>query len=95
MYGCIGNCIDPVFTLGKRTESNGFIDFLFEVIDEWERKNPYSKQRPYLLLDNHSVSVQIQLTASHQVHLAYRVKPYLEQYFKVLFMPAYSSFFNP
>ena len=81
MYGAVSNFTrDIIISRDKKTETESYIDFL-EMIKEYHEKR-YMTDKIYLVLDNHSV------------HRAKLVKQAYGETFKLLFLPAYSSYLS-
>lgn len=81
LFGAIGPCLnEPVYMNASATNIQEFKRFIIQMAGQL--KNPYSARKPYLVLDN------------HPAHHSKEVAELLNQYFKPVFQPAYSSPFN-
>ena len=81
LFGAVGSCLKggTLYMTAPATDIPSFKRFLVELAGAV--KDPYTKRRPYLVLDNHSA------------HRSAQVREQLER-FHAIFQPAYSSPFN-
>lgn len=81
VYGSISNCHSrPQYMLGTATNIVQMKAFLIKLARSLQ--NPFMRAKPWLVLDNHSA------------HHSKKLKQTLNDHFRPLFMPAYSSPFN-
>ena len=78
LFGAVGRCLKNgyFYMIAKSTDIQEVKRFLVELAGEL--RNPYSRMKPYLVLDNHGA------------HRSPKVREELER-FQVLWQPAYSS----
>ena len=80
VIGAVSNCLPRlVFRVEETTNQDTWKQFVHDLKTEIDKK--YIQKPVTLVIDNHGA------------HIAYAVRPYYEG-FNVLFVPAYSSFFN-
>ena len=81
VYGAIGKALrGPIFMLAKSTNFQALEIFANQI--KYSLKNPYKREKPWLVLDNHT---------SHHKNCVVRQ---LESMFNLLYQPPYSSAFN-
>ena len=82
IFGAVSNVCDKlVFKLGKTTDTLNFVEFIEEIINKMDLAK-FNYRKPVLVMD------------SHAVHKSRGTRPWLKK-FRVLYLPAYSSYLNP